>query len=147
MTSDFSLPLVLALLSGTMAVPVSSQSPAADARLISSLEDSLWTTARDQRVQAFSAYLAADYRGVYPDGVHDKAKELATFPTVNIRSYQFNDMLVRPLTGGLYAVTYRATVRGNYRGYDLHGDYWCATVWQNQGGAWQAVLHTETKAP
>jgi hypothetical protein len=147
MTSDLSLPLVLALLSGAVALPASPQSPSADVGLISALEDSLWVTARDQRIQAFSSYLAAAYRGVYPDGVHDKARELATFPEVKIRSYQLNDLVVRPLGPGLYAITYRATVRGNYQGYDLHGDYWCSTVWQNHSGVWQAVLHTETKAP
>jgi hypothetical protein len=111
------------------------------------LEDSLWATSRDRRIEAFATLLAPDYRGVYPDGVHDRARELATFADVKIRSYQLNDFLVRPLGPGLFAVTYRAAVRGNYLGYDLQGDYWCATVWEGSKNSWQAVLHTETKAP
>lgn len=142
-----------ALALGGLLAPVEAASQAVtraardEIYLIMALEDSLWATSRDRRIEAFATYLAPGYRGVYPDGVHDRAKELATFADVKIRSYQLNDVLVRPLGPGLYAVTYRATVRGNYLGYDLRGDYWCATVWQGSKDSWQAVLHTETKAP
>jgi len=141
------------LVLGALLAPVEGASQAVtratrdEIQLIVGLEDSLWATSRDRRIEAFAAYLAPGYRGVYPDGVHDKSKELATFADVKIRSYQLNDFLVRSLGPGLYAVTYRATVRGNYLGYDLQGDYWCATVWQGSKDSWQAVLHTETKAP
>lgn len=141
------------VLLGLFLAPVQAASQAVtrttgtEIQLITALEDSLWATSRDRRIEAFATYLAPGYRGVYPDGVHDKSKELATFADVKIRSYQLNDLLVRPLGPNLYAVTYRATVRGNYLGYDLQGDYWCATVWERSKSSWQAVLHTETKAP
>jgi hypothetical protein len=141
------------LVLGALLAPVEAASQAVtratrdEIQLIMELEDSLWATSRDRRIDAFATYLAPGYRGVYPDGIHDKSRELATFADVKIRTYQLNDLLVRPLGPGLYAVTYRATVRGNYLGYDLQGDYWCATVWQGSRDSWQAVLHTETKAP
>jgi hypothetical protein len=141
--------VVLGLLCGpgSLSAQAVTRATRDEIRLIMALEDSLWATSRDQRKDDFAAYLAPGYRGVYPDGIHDRARELALFPDVRMRSYQLQDFVVRPLGPGLYAVTYRATVRGNFQGYDLRGDYWCATVWDGRTGTWLAVLHTETKAP
>jgi len=147
MRSALSLAVAIASLSGPGAAPSAAQSPPSDVQLIIALEDSLWATSRDRRAVAFGRYLAPDYRGVYADGVHDKAKELATLDEVEIKSYEFQDFVVRPLAPGLFAVTYRASVRGRYLEYDLRGDYWCSTIWQDRNGKWQAVLHTETKVP
>jgi hypothetical protein len=47
----------------------------------------------------------------------------------------------------MYAVTYRATVTGRFRDYNLAGEYWCSTIWEFRSGKWLALMHTETKAP
>ena len=136
---------VLLAAAGCAASP--AQAPPTDSSLIAALEDSLWATSRDDRAQPFAGILAPTYRGVYADGFHDKAKEIVNLTEVTIESYRLKDLQVRPLAPDIYAVTYRATVTGTYQDYTLDGEYWCSTVWQRAGGRWQAVLHTETKAP
>lgn len=137
--------VAMVTLSGSVAPVAAAQTQPPDARLMRALEDSLWTTSREHRIEAFASYLAPDYRGVYVDGVHDKAKELATFPEVNIASYEFQTFEGRTVGSGVYAVTYRATVRGSYKEFRLDGDYWCASVWKSDNGKWVAVVHMETK--
>jgi hypothetical protein len=137
--------VTMGALAGYLPRVATAQALPTDAPLIRALEDSLWTTSRERRVEAFASYLAPDYRGVYPDGVHDKARELATFPEVHIISYEFQDFVGRPLGPGVYGVTYRTTVRGTFKEFRLDGDYWCASVWQHSNGKWVAILHTEAK--
>ena len=133
------------MISGGAPAVAAAQAPPADLTLMRALEDSLWTTSREHRAEAFASYLAPDYRGVYEDGVHDKVLELATFPEVRIASYEFESFLGHPVGPGVYAVTYRTTVRGTYKEFRLDGDYWCASVWKYDTGKWVAVLPTETK--
>ncbi len=80
--------------------PSQAQVSSADSVLIRGFEDSLWATSRDRRVEAFATFLAPGYRGVYPDGVHDKARELATFADVHYRSYQLNDFIIQSARAG-----------------------------------------------
>lgn len=147
MRAAVSSALLLALLAGPGCSPSTAQAPSAETRIIAALEDSLWATSRDDRAHAFAGYLAPGYRGVYADGVHDKAKEIVTLNEVTIESYQLKDLQVRPLGPEIYAVTYRATVTGTFQDYNLAGEYWCSTIWERADGKWQALMHTETKAP
>jgi hypothetical protein len=139
--------LLIALLPAHLPAPCFAQSVSAEERVIIALEDSLWATSRDDRAQAFARYLAPGYRGLYADGVHDKAKEILTLTEVSIETYQLKDFQVRPIAPRIYAVTYRATVTGTFRQYNLAGEYWCSTIWEFGNGRWQAIMHTETKAP
>jgi len=138
---------VIAVLLAPMSHSTSAQSKPEEVQIIAALEDSLWATSRDDRATAFSRYLAPGYRGVYADGVHDKAKEILTLNEVTIETYQLKDLQVRQLGPRMYGVTYRATVTGTYRNYNLAGEYWCSTIWEYSNGRWQALMHTETKAP
>jgi hypothetical protein len=147
MRAAFGTAVVLALLWAPVPLASVAQSPPAETQLIAALEDSLWATSRDDRAQAFGRYLAPDYRGVYADGVHDKAKEILTLNEVSIETYQLKDLQVRQIGPRMYAITYRATVTGRYQDYNLAGEYWCSTIWEFTGGRWQALMHTETKAP
>lgn len=139
--------LVLALLWAPVPLSSLAQSPPEETQLIAALEDSLWATSRDDRVLAFARYLAPGYRGVYADGVHDKAKEILTLNEVSIETYQLKDLQIRRIGPRMYAVTYRATVTGRYQDYNLAGEYWCSTIWEFTDSRWQALMHTETKAP
>jgi hypothetical protein len=144
---SFGTALTIAFLAGTTVCRSPAQTTARDAQTVSALEDSVWVAARDHRAQTFASLLAPGYRGVFADGIHDKAKEILTLDTVQMDSYELKELLVRPLGPGLFALTYRASVTGTYKDYNLGGDYWCSTVWEKNGEKWQAVLHTETKAP
>ncbi len=138
--------LVLALLAALVS-DSRAQAPPVEAGIIAALEDSLWATSRDDRARAFASYLAPGFRGVYADGVHNRAREIVTLNDVTIESYQLKDLQVRPLAPDIYSVTYRATVTGTYLNYNLAGEYWCSTIWERRSGIWQALMHTETKAP
>ena len=43
-------------------------------------------------------------------------------------------------------LAYRVTLKGDYKGSDLSGDYWAASLWRLEGGRWWLVQHTEARA-
>jgi hypothetical protein len=135
------LPFVLAALA---AAPAAAQ-PAPSPSTLLAQENSVWQAIADQRFDAFAAFLARDYVGVYPDGFKDAAQEVAAIRGITLARFQISDFVVRSVDPNDVVVTYRVDGSGTDQGHDFAGRYNISSYWHRAGRQWHVVLHTETQ--
>jgi hypothetical protein len=113
---------------------------------ITARENAIWQTIKDKHFRSFESMLSPQFRGVYDDGVHTRAAEVAVIRDVNLTSFHLSDVQVRSAGPGVAVMTYHVEERGDYKGQDFSGGYNCSSVWRHEGGRWVGILHSEVKA-
>ena len=109
-------------------------------------ETAVWQAVKDKRLDAFTAALDTSVVGVYADGIHTRAAEVASVRDANLRSFTLSAFVTRHLDPITTLLTYRAVVAGDAAGQDFSGPYWVASLWRKVGGQWKTAFHTEVKA-
>jgi len=113
---------------------------------ITDLEKAAWEAFKNKQADAFKKYLAADYCGVYADGIKNADKEVADMEKSELRDYSLADMKVVFPSADVAVTTYKATLQGSSGGQDTSGTYNVASVWAKKGGKWLVVFHTDAKS-
>jgi hypothetical protein len=135
------LPFAFAVLAATPAVGQPAPSPSA----LLAQENAVWQAVADHRYDAFAAYLARDYVGVYPDGFKDAAQELAAIRGISLVRFQISDFVARGVDANDVVVTYRIDLSGTEQGHDIAGRFNISSYWHRAGRQWRVELHTETQ--
>ena len=109
-------------------------------------ETAAWQAFKDKKADDFKKVVAADFRGVYAEGVSDMAKELSDMKKWDMKSFTISDYNV--VSGGADTMisTYVVKLEGTYDGKDVSGTYNAGSVWKQEKGAWMAIFHTNVKA-
>jgi hypothetical protein len=110
-------------------------------------ETAVWQAVKDKQLEAFTAALDTSFVGVYADGIHTRAAEVASVRPTNLRSFTLTEFATRHLDPRTTLLTYRAVVAGDAAGKDFSGTYWISSLWRKVGGQWKTAFHTEVKAP
>jgi hypothetical protein len=135
------LPFAFAALA---AAPAAAQ-PAPTPSALLAQENAVWQAVADHRFDAFAAFLARDYVGVYPDGFKDTAQEVAAIRGIALAGFQISDFVVRPVDASDVVVTYRIDLSGTDRGHEVAGRYNISSYWHRTGRQWRVQLHSETQ--
>ena len=117
-----------------------------DKETIVAAEKDAWQNIKDKKFDAFQKMLAADFRGVYPNGINSTAKEVAEVRKLDFKSYSFGEMDVVFIDKDAALVTYPVTVEGTADGKDISGKMNAASVWKKEGSDWRVAFHTDMKA-
>ncbi len=124
-------------------IAVSIAAPDKDAMM--EKEKGAWQAFKDKNAADFKKVVAADFLGVYAEGVSDMQKELADMQKWDMKSFAISDY--KTVTSGADTMmsSYKVTIKGTYDGKDSSGAYNAGTVWKKQNGEWQAIFHTNVK--
>jgi hypothetical protein len=135
------LPFTLAAL---LAAPAAAQTAPSPSALLAQ-ENAVWQAVADHQFEAFAAYLARDYVGVYPDGFKDAAQEVAAIRGISLARFQISDFVVRSVDANDVVVTYRIDLSASAGGQAIGGRYNISSYWHRTGRQWHVELHSETQ--
>jgi ketosteroid isomerase-like protein len=90
--------------------------------------------------------LAADFRGVYANGINKADKEVADVRTLDFKSLTLGEMDVVFIDKDAAMVTYPVTIEGTEGGKDISGKANAASIWKKEGTGWRIIFHTDMKA-
>jgi hypothetical protein len=124
-------------------VAVSIAAPDKDAMM--AMEIAAWHAFKEKNAAAFKKVVAADFLGVYAQGVSDMKTELDNMQKWDMKSFAISDYTALASGADTMVSTYKVTVDGTYDGKDASGTYNAGSVWKMKEGAWQAIFHTNVK--
>lgn len=125
------------------AITVSIAAP--DKAAMEAKENAAWQAFKDKKADDFKKVVAADYLGVYAEGVSDMKKEIDDMQKWDMKSFSISDYNAVSAGAGTMMSSYKVTVEGTYDGKDASGTYNAGSVWKMQKGAWMAIFHTNVK--
>ena len=108
-------------------------------------EKAAWQAFKDKNAADFQKVVAADFLGVYAEGISDIKKELDDMQKWDMKSFAISDYNAVASGEDTMVSTYKVTVEGTYDGKDASGTYNAGSVWKMKKGAWQAIFHTNVK--
>jgi len=123
-----------------------SLAAAPDKDAIMAKEKEAWQAFKDKNADGFKKVVAADFHGVYAEGVVDMKAELDEMQKTDMKSFTISDYTASSGDPNVIVTTYKCVVQGTSNGKDNSGTYNCGTVWKMENGAWMAVFHTNVKA-
>jgi hypothetical protein len=124
-------------------IAVSIAAPDKDAMMAK--ENAAWQAFKDKNAADFKKVVAADFLGVYAEGVSDMKKEVDDMQKWDMKSFAISDYTAVASGADTMMSTYKVTVEGTYDGKDASGTYNAGSVWKMNKGAWQAIFHTNVK--
>jgi hypothetical protein len=136
--------LMTYILTGLFAtIAVSIAAPDKDA--IMEKEKAAWQAFKDKNAADFKKVVAADFLGVYAEGISDMNKELSDMQKWDMKSFAISDYNAVASGADTMMSTYKVTIEGTYDGKDASGTYNAGSVWKMNKRAWQAIFHTNVK--
>jgi hypothetical protein len=108
-------------------------------------EKAAWQAFKDKNADGFKKIVAADYVGVYDEGILNLENELAGMQKWDMKSFTISDYKVVSQGPNVAISTYTVKLEGTANGKDAGGTYNAATVWKKQKRDWQAIFHTNIK--
>jgi hypothetical protein len=105
-------------------------------------EKDAWQTFKDKKADEFRKHLAADFRGVYGDGIYNLAKQMEDLQKMELKSFALSDFDVVFPDADTVILTYKVTMQAMRDGKDFSGDYNSGSVWRKSKDAWHAVYHS-----
>ena len=108
-------------------------------------EKAAWQAFKDKNAADFKKVVAADFLGVYAEGISDMTKELDDMQKWDMKSFAISDYTAVASGADTMMSTYKVTVEGTYDGKDASGTYNAGSVWKMKNGAWHAIFHTNVK--
>ncbi len=124
-------------------IAVSIAAPNKDA--MEAKEKAAWQAFKDKNAADFKKVVAADFLGVYAEGISDMKKELDDMQKWDMKSFAISDYTAVASGADTMMSTYKVTIEGTYDGKDASGTYNAGSVWKMKKGAWQAIFHTNVK--
>ena len=108
-------------------------------------EKAAWQAFKDKNAADFKKVVAADFLGVYAEGISDMKKELDDMQKWDMKSFAISDYTAVTSGADTMMSTYKVTIEGTYDGKDASGTYNAGSVWKMKKGAWMAIFHTNVK--
>jgi len=124
-------------------IAISIAAPDKDAMMAK--EKAAWQAFKDKNAADFKRVVAADFLGVYAEGISDMKKELDDMQKWDMKSFDISDYNAVASGADPMVSNYKLPVEGTYDGKDASGTYNAGSVWKMQKGAWQAIFHTNVK--
>ncbi len=118
---------------------------APDKAALEAKEKAAWQAFQDKKADAFKKIVAADFLGVYAEGISDMKKEMDDMQKWDMKSFAISDYNVVSAGADTMMSSYKITVEGTYDGKDASGTYNAGSVWRMKNGEWQAIFHTNVK--
>lgn len=120
---------------------------APDEAALETKEKAAWQGFKDKDEAGFKKVVAADFVGVYDDGMANMQKELSDMKKWDMKSFEISDYKVTSAGPNIAISSYVVKIEGTYDGKDASGTYNAGSVWHKKGGHgdWQAVFHTNIK--
>jgi hypothetical protein len=109
-------------------------------------EERMWKNVQAQNMEVFRRDLDPQFVAVYAQAINDASGEVAAMEKQTLDSFALRDFIVRPLSNSVELVNYTATVKGNFDGEDISGEYRATSVWKKDGNAWKLAYHSEMRA-
>jgi hypothetical protein len=108
-------------------------------------EKAVWDALKKKDMDAFGSMLATDYIEVGDDGVFNKAGIINDLKDLTVNDATFADWRMIPIDSDALVLTYKATIKGSFKGKDFPpGPYLAASAWVHRDGKWQAFFYQET---
>jgi Domain of unknown function (DUF4440) len=117
-----------------------------DETAIINTERAAWEAYKNKNGDAFRKMMAADYHGVYAEGIQSLDTEVADMAKADLQEYSLANVKVVFPREDVAVITYKATTKGRFDGQDRSGTYNAGGVYIKRGGIWLGVFHTEIKA-
>ena len=108
-------------------------------------EKAAWQAFKDKKGDDFKKVVAANFLGVYAEGVSDMKKEMDDMQKWDMKSFAISNYNIFPDGADTIVATYTVVLQGTYDGKDSSGTYNAGSVWKMQKGAWMAIFHTNVK--
>ncbi len=124
-------------------IAVSMAAP--DKAALMAKEKAAWQAFEDKKADDFKKVVAADFLGVYAEGVSDMKKEMDDMQKWNMKSFAISDYNVVSAGADTMMSSYTVTIEGTYDGKDASGTFNAGSVWRMKNGEWQAIFHTNVK--
>src|SRR5450631_2894043 len=113
-------------------IAISIASPDKDAMMAK--EKAAWQAFKDKKVDDFKKVVAADFIGVYAEGVSNMKKEMDDMQKWNMKSFAISDYSVVATGADTMISSYKVTLEGTYDGKDASGIFNAGSVWQMKNG-------------
>lgn len=130
----YTITALLATIAVSMAAP--------DKETLMAKEKAAWQAYKDKKADDFKKVVAANFLGVYAEGISDMKKEMEDMQKWDMKSFAISDYNAVADGADTMTSTYKITVEGTYDGKDASGTFYCGSVWKMQKGAWMAIFHT-----
>ncbi len=117
------------------------------AQMIANEKDA-WQAFKDKKTDEFQKMLAADYRGVYADGIFDVDKQMDNLRATDLKSFELSDFDVVFPDADTAVLTYKATitfVMAMEEGRERSGIFNVGSVWKMSNGAWHVIFHSDSE--
>jgi hypothetical protein len=118
---------------------------APDEAALEAKEKAAWQAFKDKDEAGFKKVIAADFVGVYDDGIANMEKELSDMKKWDMKSFEISNYKVNSAGPNIAMSSYVVKIEGTYDGKDASGTYNAGSVWHKKGGDWQALFHTNIK--
>jgi hypothetical protein len=136
MKKHMAVALIASLLASVAAIA------APDEAALMAKEKAAWQAFKDKKADDFKKIVGANMKAVYADGIADLQKDIADMQKWDMKSFTIGDYKVTAADADTAISTYTVRVQGSIGGSDASGTYYAGSVWQQKGGDWQAIFHT-----
>ena len=110
------------------------------------LEKKTWELWQKHDKAGFASLMDSDFINVDKHGVATKAQNVAEIDNLIKESYELSDFQTHQIDPDAIFLTYRAKLKGTYKGTRIDGTYHVSSVWAKRQGSWLNVLYHETRA-
>jgi len=135
------LPFAFAVLAAAPAAAQPVPSPGA----LATQENAVWQAIADHKYDAFAAFLARDYVGVYGAAIRNAAQEVEDIRALNLVRFQISEFVARTIDANDVVVTYQVDISGNAQGHDFASRFNVASYWHRAGRQWRVQLHSQVQ--
>ncbi len=105
-------------------------------------EKAAWQTFKDKKADEFRKFPAADFRGVYANGIDNLDKQMEELRKMDLKSFALSDFDVVFPDADTAMLTYKVTMQAALNGKDASGDYNSGSVWRKSQGGWHVIFHS-----
>jgi len=116
-----------------------------DKNTIITLENAIWRSVQDKKLDQFKKLVSSDVKAVFADGIQTMQDELKAIPKRTMKSISLADFKVTCPDSKTAIVTYVAKVVSSSDNKTVSDTYNAGSVWQMANGHWQAVFHAEAE--
>jgi hypothetical protein len=108
-------------------------------------EKGAWQTFKEKKANEFRKYLAADFHGVYADGIYNLDKQMEDLRKMDLKSYSLGDIDVVFPDADTAILTYTVTMQFTQDGKDHSGTYNSGSVWRKSKAGWHVIYHSNAE--
>lgn len=113
---------------------------------IEAREKAAWQAYKDKKSEEFGKMLSSDYRGIYAEGVLDKAGEVSGMQKTTMNSFTLSDFKTVSPDANTTVVTYAVSADAVSEGEKFPEKMYVSSVWHKVGGEWRVLVHTSVAA-